>query len=225
MTSMAAAGRLTAELITKSPQYMSCTDDYTLGLRAHKLAVIENLGATENQFDCIDLTDNDITRLDGFPTLRKVKALLISNNRVRRITPNLAERLPNLETLILTNNCLADVSELTPLAACKHLTVLSLLGNPVSEVAQYRLHVVRLLPQLKSLDFTRVKSGERKLAAGVGEPGVGPSSAQARGGGADASDNSEMAKRRAELKIAIANATSLDEVTKLEEELLALQSG
>ena len=45
------------------------------------------------------------------------------------------------------------------------------------------------------------------------------------GGGADASDNSEMAKRRAELKIAIANATSLDEVTKLEEELLALQSG
>lgn len=66
------AGRLTAELILRSPQYMSCVKDYEIDLRGmlwlasevnlkqmelqsakitcdagHKLSAIENLGATE----------------------------------------------------------------------------------------------------------------------------------------------------------------------------------
>jgi len=44
--------------------------------------VIENMGATMDQFDTIDLTDNDIRRLDGFPLLKRVKGLMLSNNRI-----------------------------------------------------------------------------------------------------------------------------------------------
>lgn len=46
-------------------------------------------GAAQNQFDSIDLTDNAISRLEGFPKLHRLRTLLLSNNRVSRIAPNL----------------------------------------------------------------------------------------------------------------------------------------
>ncbi|KAK1327900.1 hypothetical protein QTO34_012809 [Cnephaeus nilssonii] len=33
----------------------------------YKIPVIENLGATLDQFDAIDFSDNEIRKLDGFP--------------------------------------------------------------------------------------------------------------------------------------------------------------
>ena len=36
----------------------------------------------QDQFDTIDLSDNEIRKLDGFPLLRRLKSLIISNNRV-----------------------------------------------------------------------------------------------------------------------------------------------
>lgn len=157
-------GRLTAELVLRSPQYMSCVKYYEIDLRGrgsafqrtkhvhpcaprtlrrqqplvpsamrlshavlsslvipgNKITAIENLGATEvsgcpavactvlidqaiarlspgpcllcpvqNQFDSIDLTDNAIVRLEGFPKLPRLKMLLLSNNRIVRIAPHL----------------------------------------------------------------------------------------------------------------------------------------
>lgn len=40
-------GRLTPELISRSPQYMNCVNQYELDLRGARIAAIENLGATE----------------------------------------------------------------------------------------------------------------------------------------------------------------------------------
>ena len=37
--------------------------DREINLRAMKIPVIENLGATQNHFDAINLSDNDLTRL------------------------------------------------------------------------------------------------------------------------------------------------------------------
>ncbi len=39
----------------------------------------------QNQFDSIDLTDNAIVKLDGFPRLPRLKQLLLNNNRIARI--------------------------------------------------------------------------------------------------------------------------------------------
>ena len=50
----------------------------------NKIEAIENLGATEDQFDTIDLSDNGILRLDGFPLLPRLKTLLLSGNAIRR---------------------------------------------------------------------------------------------------------------------------------------------
>ena len=40
-------GRLTPELVLRSPQYMNCVNQYEIDLRANRIAAIENLGATE----------------------------------------------------------------------------------------------------------------------------------------------------------------------------------
>ena len=41
------------------------------------LEVIENLGATQNHFDAINLSDNDLTRLNNMPPLSRLRALYV----------------------------------------------------------------------------------------------------------------------------------------------------
>ena len=36
----------------------------------------------QDQFDTIDLSDNEIRKLDGFPLLRRLKCLLLNNNKI-----------------------------------------------------------------------------------------------------------------------------------------------
>lgn len=48
----------------------------------YRLPEIENLGATLDQFDTIDFSDNDIRKLEGFPFLKRIKSLLFNNNRI-----------------------------------------------------------------------------------------------------------------------------------------------
>lgn len=160
-----ATGRLTADLILRSPQHLDPTSLYSLDLRGNKISVIENLGATQDQFASIDLCDNAVARLDGFPRLLRLRQLLLANNRIAKVAPGLGELLPGLHTLVLTNNRLAELRDLAPLAAFKKtLTLLSLRGNPCAARPGYRLYVISLLPALKVLDFTKVKAQEREAA-------------------------------------------------------------
>lgn len=53
-----------------------------ISFTGYKIPVLENLGATLDQFDTIDLSDNEIRKLDGFPLLRRLKTLLMNNNRI-----------------------------------------------------------------------------------------------------------------------------------------------
>lgn len=66
--------KLTPDLVEGAYQFINkSTRDRELDLRDYKINVIENLGATLDQFDCIDMTSNDVRRLDGFPLLSRLK--------------------------------------------------------------------------------------------------------------------------------------------------------
>jgi hypothetical protein len=56
---------------------------------------------------------------------------------------------------------LTDLSDLQPLVGAKALRTLSLLDNPCSRQAMYRPYVVHLLPQLRILDFRKIKAQAR----------------------------------------------------------------
>lgn len=159
--------RLTPELIEDSFQYMNPIREYELSLRGYKIGLIENLGASLNQFDTIDFTDNDVRRLDGFPLLTKLKSLLFNNNKIQSVASNLEQNLPNLDTLIMTNNNIEDLNEIDQLSSIKTLRVLSLLRNPIASLKYYRLYTIFRIPSLKILDFKKVKEKERVEAQNV----------------------------------------------------------
>ncbi|KAL8243526.1 hypothetical protein R6Q59_009784 [Mikania micrantha] len=156
--------RLTADLIWKSPHFFNALRERELDLRGNKIPEIENLGATEDQFDTIDLSDNEIVKLENFPNLNRLGTLLLNNNRITRINPNIGEFLPKLHSLVLTNNRLVNLVEIDPLASLPKLQYLSLLDNNITKKPNYRLYVIHKLKPLRLLDFKKVKQKERTEA-------------------------------------------------------------
>ena len=145
------AGRLTADLISRAPQGLNACGEYELDVRGHKIGAVENLGATQNQFDAVDLSDNEIVRLEGFPALPRLHTLTLCNNRIARVAPGLEKALPALETLTLTNNRVTSFGDVDALAGLRRLRRLSLLGNPVAAREDYRLYVAHVLPSVAVL--------------------------------------------------------------------------
>lgn len=43
----------------------------------------------QDQFDTIDLSDNEIVKLENFPYISRLGTLLVNNNRITRINPNI----------------------------------------------------------------------------------------------------------------------------------------
>ncbi|CAD5210319.1 unnamed protein product [Bursaphelenchus okinawaensis] len=156
--------RLSAELIQDAYQYVNAVKQRELNLRDLQIPAIENLGATRNQYDVIDLTDNNIRKLENFPFLKRLECLLLHNNRIQHIQKDLHEKLPNLNTLALTNNNLAELGDIEPLAKCKKLEYLVLMGNPLTHKPHYRSYIIYKLRTVRVLDFKRVKLAEREAA-------------------------------------------------------------
>lgn len=159
--------RLTADLVERAPQFTNAVREFEMDLRGNKIPEIENIGATKDNFDTIDLSDNDISVLDNFPIMRRLRTLLLSNNRVSRIAPGVGKFLPSLNALILSNNYIRELADVLPLQSFASLRVLSLLRNPVTKQKNYRLFVIHALPQVRILDFRRIRAKEREEASKV----------------------------------------------------------
>ncbi|KAM8762126.1 U2 small nuclear ribonucleoprotein A' [Acanthopagrus schlegelii] len=226
--------KLSAELIEQAAQYTNPVRDRELDLRGYKIPVLENLGATLDQFDTIDFSDNEVRKLDGFPLLKRLKTLLMNTNRICRIGENLEQSLPSLTELVLTSNNIQELGDLDPLATVKTLSLLSLLRNPVTNKKHYRLYVINKIPQIRVLDFQKVKLKERQeaekmfkgkrgaqLAKDIARrtktftPGVAAQLEKKRTGPSQADVEA--------IKNAIANASSLAEVERLKGMLQAGQ--
>ncbi|XP_005181878.1 probable U2 small nuclear ribonucleoprotein A' [Musca domestica] len=156
--------KLTPELINQSMQFINPCRERELDLRGYKIPQIENLGATLDQFDTIDLSDNDLRKLDGLPYLSRLKCLLLNNNRILRIGDDLHECVPNLNSLILSGNNLQELGDLEPLTQLQHLETICLLMNPVSTKPYYREYMAYKFPHLRLLDFRKIKQKDRKAA-------------------------------------------------------------
>lgn len=114
--------------------------------------------------DSIDFTNNDLRALANFPRLNRLQHLLLTNNRISKIETGLNNYVPNLHTVVLTNNALSELGDLEPLIECKKLTHLSILDNPVTKKPHYRHYLIYKLPQLRVLDFNKVTLNEKKEA-------------------------------------------------------------
>jgi len=219
--------RLTADLIRGAPAYINPLKERELSLRGYKISKIENLGVTEDQYDVLDLSDNEILKLENFPLLQRLHAILLNNNRLCRISKGLGEFLPRLVTLILTGNKITNLEDIDNLAELPRLTHLSLLNNPISKQDHYRLYVIHKLPKLKVLDFRKVKPSERKEAekkfgpSTVSKPKENKMKSQAKtfvvgDGIPQPKKKGLIPEQRRRIMEAIKKATSLGEIERLE---------
>ncbi|KAJ3112605.1 U2 small nuclear ribonucleoprotein A' [Phlyctochytrium bullatum] len=229
--------KLDYEVLSQAPSYFDPVKDRALNLRGLKIARIENLAITKDQHDTIDFTNNDIRKLENFPPMKRLKCLLLSNNRIQKIDPEVPKKIPNLNSLVLSNNLISELGDLDVLSEFKELTHLSLMDNPVTVNKHYRLYVLYRCPKLRVFDFRHVWDKERaeakKLFSGKAgqqladsissskstfEPGeaVPKRALQRPAGGVAANISPEEAAR---IREAIQNATTLEEVERLKRQL------
>lgn len=230
--------RLTADILQRAPCSLNTLHDRELNLRGFKIDTVENLGVLQDQCDLIDFSDNELTVLENFPRMLRLKGIYVCNNYLSRIT-RLGESLPNLETLMLMNNRINGLQEIDNLASFSKLELLSLLENPVVHLPNYRLYVIFRIPSLKCLDFQKVKRVEREEAIrffnspeGVSllaSVAAGDKSTRAVGSENRASHNTTSGagggvtpltdEQKAEVRKAIESATTREQVDRIEKQL------
>ena len=149
----------------KAPAFRNALHERELDLRGQKIPRIENLGASQDQFDVIDLSNNQVEVLEDFPFLRRCGTLFLHNNLVNRIGQNFPETLPNLHTLMLTNNQIKTFQDIQPLQRCHNLLRLSLVLNPIQTLPNYKLIMIGIIPSLRYLDFQKITDNDRREAA------------------------------------------------------------
>lgn len=157
----------------------------------------------------------------------------------------MANSLPRLTTLVLTNNALSDLASLHPLARFPLLEYVTLIGNPVTRKKHYREFVIWKCKSVRILDFQRIKIREREFAKELMETADGRPSALAVSLSASGKTGKEVnsngvaktfevgsttvqdgaagrkmtAEERRAIEEAIERSTSLEEIKKLEDRL------
>ena len=221
--------RLTLELIQQAPERINPAKQRHLSLRQLKIPAITNLAVTNDAFECIDLSENDILKIPHLPPLMRLKTLVLCNNRIARIAPDAFEQCKNIESLVLTNNQISQLVDIKPLTTLSKLTRLSLSANPVTKRAHYRNYAIFTLTAdnnfFRILDFQRVtqkdKDAVNKLFGGPDGPEKLAKIAPAR---EIEEEKEEEAKGLSEAQIerikkAIEDAQTIEEVTELEKAL------
>ena len=159
--------RLSAELINSlAEQRTNPLGERELVLRGLAIPAIEHLATTRDAFDTIDFTDNRLQRLENFPRLLRLSCLNCSGNILESFdTANMGKNIPNITNLNLSYNNVASLAEVSNIAtACTKLEFLNLHGNPVTRRQHYRLYVIKKIPTLRVLDFTKISKSERDRA-------------------------------------------------------------
>lgn len=130
---------------------------------------IEGITAQFSNLELLSLINVGLTSVAGFPKLDKLKKLELSDNRISGGLEVLAERLVNLTHLNLSGNKFKDISTLEPLKKLPQLKSLDLFNCEVTNLADYRESIFKLLPQLTYLDGYDIDDCEASDSDGEGD--------------------------------------------------------
>lgn len=219
--------RLTADVLIRAEARLNPAMERELLLRGLQVTAIENFAILQDGFDVIDLSDNEIKKLDNFPRMKRLSCFMLNNNLISRISPSLGSQLPSIRALILTNNRITTLAEVCHIATLQELEHLVLMENPVAYSTHYRLFTIHHIPTLKSLDYRKVSKREReeakKLFSGdtgkqIMEAVAEEGRAQAEGARAKPSIALTDDQKR-QVRAAIEGAKTKDEIDRIEKQL------
>ncbi|XP_050431361.1 leucine-rich repeat-containing protein 51-like [Adelges cooleyi] len=131
----------------------------------------------QKKFICgaIWLNNNNLTILNGLKSFvddlielpMHLSWLDLSFNEFARVDEEILY-FKNLRILYLHGNHLKDLREVAKLKELPNLRSLTLYGNLVSRICHYRGYVLAYLPQISSLDFTKITRQERLAVTPAG---------------------------------------------------------
>ncbi|KAM5262807.1 dynein regulatory complex subunit 3 [Ctenodactylus gundi] len=126
--------------------------------------IIERIEGLENltQLVWLDLSFNNIEAIEGLDTLVNLEDLSLFSNRISKIDS--LDALVKLQVLSLGNNQINNKMNIIYLRRFKCLRTLSLSGNPIAEMEDYKMFICAYLPDLVYLDFRRIDDRVKELA-------------------------------------------------------------
>lgn len=141
-------------------------------------SIPENIASIYPDIESLDLSHNQIKKIENLDKLTKLKTLVLDNNEIESVTE--FPKLQNLETLWLNNNNIREIDPLlkglTKITTLKHLSLLKnpicpneFTGNDGDDYKMYRLYVLHKLKTLKHLDSKKVDTPERLEAEKRGQ--------------------------------------------------------
>lgn len=140
-----------------------------LALSTNNIEKISSLSGMEN-LRILSLGRNLIKKIENLDAVAEtLEELWISYNQITGLSG--IEKLVNLRVLFMANNKIAGWGEVDKLGALDKLEDLLLVGNPLyndykdnNATSEYRIEVVKRLPNLKKLDGIAVDVDEREQA-------------------------------------------------------------
>mmetsp|Transcript_29226 Transcript_29226/g.64037 ORF Transcript_29226/g.64037 Transcript_29226/m.64037 type:complete len:194 (-) Transcript_29226:417-998(-) len=139
-----------------------------LRLSTNAIDKMGNFSGLDN-LQILSMGRNQIKKLEGLePIADTLEQLWLSYNSISSLAG--IEKLSNLQVLFIAQNKIDKWSEVERLAALPKLRDLLLTGNPLavkaSEEGNWRIEVLKRLPNLKTLDGQLVEDDEREAAKG-----------------------------------------------------------
>lgn len=140
-----------------------------LSLSTNNIEKISSLSGMDN-LRILSLGRNQIKKIENLDAVAEtLEELWMSYNIVQSLVG--IEKLTNLRVLYLSNNKIAAMNEIDKLSQLEKLEELLLVGNPLyddykgaNNLSEYRIEVVKRLPNLKKLDGIPVDVDEKEQA-------------------------------------------------------------
>jgi len=114
-----------------------------------------------NQFEDISRLYSESSKIIRVPA--ELKWLDLSCNVISSIPEEIAS-FRDCSVMYLHGNVLGNFRDLLPLGQLKGLSKLTLHGNPVEDLPNYRAFIILLCPSLRMLDFSVVTPQDREAA-------------------------------------------------------------
>jgi hypothetical protein len=130
----------------------------SLNLSNNPIEVIENLELLTTLLS-LNISHNKLTSMNGLNAAKNLETIDVSSNQIS--TCDGISKLTSLKTLNLSKNQISDLSQIEKLRQNVSLKELNLIGNPVTQIENYREQVLDILPDLKSLDGIPVLEKEK----------------------------------------------------------------
>lgn len=142
-------------------EYTQCK---ALWLDSNGLSKIENLEALV-ELRCLYMSKNLIQKIEGFHTLKELVQLDLSSNRITKIEGLSA--CPNLDSLNISKNALNTPESIEELKQCKALRTLDLQNNKL-EVSENFIETFKEFPMLCTLsvngnEITKIPQFRKKM--------------------------------------------------------------